>query len=304
MVYVFLGKGGVGKTTMAGSLAWSLAEVDPPVFVLSIDPAHNLLHLYGLPSQAGEVTVKEGLVVEEPDINTHIKTLLEDTSRKMKDTYKYLQVLNLEGLFDILKYSPGLQEWAALKTVVERLRKWSTTAKHIVIDTPPTGLALRFLSLPFTGTLWIEKLLGLRKRILQNRDEVLRIKGPADGPPFYHTPETDPVTGILQEEFAQLTELKQTFSDTTSTKLSLVLNYDELSVHEGMNIIDALRAFGLKLSLVIFNKATMGQKGPLVDRLLEKVDSSVLEIPFYTDRITSGEFFSDIGAALEEALRE
>ncbi|RME67931.1 MAG: hypothetical protein D6778_02640 [Nitrospirae bacterium] len=222
----------------------------------------------------------------------------------MKQTYKYLQVLNLEGMFDLLKYSPGLQEWAMLKAVTDKLAEWSQRVDHMVIDTPPTGLALRLLGLPFTGSLWIEKLLGLRRRIIERRDEVVRIKGPQEGPPMYHLQDSDPVTGILREEYEQLKMLRDLLKDRQKTKLCLVLNYDELSLQEGFGILEALRTFGTDLSLVVFNKATLGRKTPLVDNFLEKLRdrAPVLDIGFFEDELTPRQKTSLIGETLLEAL--
>lgn len=289
---------------MACSLSWRLSERGSRVFAFSIDPAHNLFHFFGISSKKGVHSINERLSVEEIEIDGYVRTLLEETSSRMKQTYRYLQVLNLEGMFDLLKYSPGLQEWAMLESITERLTEWAQRVEHIIIDTPPTGLALRLLGLPFTGMLWIEKLMGLRKRIIERRDEVIRIKGPEEGPPMYHLQDSDPVTGILKEEYDRLNILRSLLKDRERTKLCLVLNYDELSVQEGFGILDALRTFGIELSLVVFNKATLGRKTSLVNEFLEELREKVpvLDIVFFEDELTPRKKISQIGETLLEAL--
>ena len=47
-VFFFLGKGGVGKTTSAASLALNLSRRGHTVFWASIDPAHNLWDVLGM----------------------------------------------------------------------------------------------------------------------------------------------------------------------------------------------------------------------------------------------------------------
>jgi len=302
MVFMFLGKGGVGKTTMACSIAWSLAE-DDSVFVFSVDPAHNLFHFFQKPSSKEVELIKKGLYIEEIDIEQYVKKFLEEVSQNMKDTYKYLQILNLENMFDLLKFSPGLQEWAVLKAMSDRITHWSQKVSHIVIDAPPTGLALRLLSLPFTGELWIEKLLRLRKKILSRREEIIRIKGHQEGPAFYSSEDKDPVTVVLKEEYQQLKALRSLLLDSNTMKPCLVLNYDELSIQEGLNILDALGIFKIKPALIIVNKVQKSQKPPLIDEFLNKTsDIKTVEIPYFMDQFTPRKAIKTIGDSILKAI--
>ena len=47
-VQVFLGKGGVGKTTCSAATALGLAELGEPSLVLSTDPTPSLSHICGV----------------------------------------------------------------------------------------------------------------------------------------------------------------------------------------------------------------------------------------------------------------
>ncbi len=47
-VHVFLGKGGVGKTTCSAATPLTLAESGQPSLVLSTDPTPSLSHIFGV----------------------------------------------------------------------------------------------------------------------------------------------------------------------------------------------------------------------------------------------------------------
>ena len=50
--------------------------------------------------------------------------------------------LNLSNYFNVLKYSPGIEEYALLTCIEETIRK-GNDFDYLIFDTPPTGLTLR-----------------------------------------------------------------------------------------------------------------------------------------------------------------
>ena len=100
-IYFFLGKGGVGKSTLSISLAHYLWKKGEKVYLASIDPAHNLYDILNLPPFKGEKEVKPYFWIEEVDIDAYLKRILFEIEEKMRHLYAYLQIINLEKIFDL-----------------------------------------------------------------------------------------------------------------------------------------------------------------------------------------------------------
>ncbi len=290
-LFFFLGKGGVGKTTLAGSFATYLSKNFKKVFVASIDPAHNLFDFFGITVRSGPVEISDNLIAEEIDVDLYLKKFLKEASLKMKKNYHYLQMINLENMFDVLKHSPGMEEYAMVSALEELIRIWSSQVDYIVIDTPPTGLMLKIFFLPTTTLLWIDKLKKLRKKILNRRSQLVHIKGKqVFGEDIACDEEEDIVFKELEMEAKSSKELLNIFSNPEVCKKVLVVNYDELSIREGIKIINELATIDISVDLMVCNKK--GMTDPIspdkeVEKVLDKLKSlKKVEIPFYRDYVT------------------
>ncbi len=290
-VFFFLGKGGVGKTTLAGSFATYLTKNAQKVFLASIDPAHNLFDFFGMSPERGPVEISDGLTVEEFDLDSYLKKFLKESSQKMKKTYNYLQMINLENMFDVLKHSPGMEEYAMLSALQELLDIWESRVDYIVIDTPPTGLMLKIFFIPKTTLLWIGKLKELRRKILERRSQIAHIKGKEEfGEGVACDLEEDVVFKELETQEKMSKKILNILSNSEICRRILVLNYDELSVKEGLKIVRDLRSIDITVDLTVFNKKGMTDPaacGDEIEKMLADMGNfRKIEIPFYRDHVT------------------
>ncbi len=306
-LFFFLGKGGVGKTTLAGSFSTYLARSGNKVFLASIDPAHNLFDFFGMDAKKGPFQISRGLTVEEFDIDAYLKEFLRESSRKMKKTYHYLQMINLENMFDVLKHSPGMEEYAMLSALQDLLDTWESRVDYIVIDTPPTGLMLKIFSIPRATLLWVGKLKELRLKILERRSQVVHIKGKDefDGDMPCEVKE-DFVFKELQAQEELSKKLINVLGNSEICKKILVLNYDELSVKEGMKIINDLKSLDISVDLSVFNKKGVTNiacdEGKLGEMLKEMGNFKRIEIPFYRDHVTPREKMLEIAEKFSDEV--
>ena len=171
----FLGKGGVGKTTTSAAFALALARSGKKVLIASLDPAHNLGDVLATKLKDTPTGVEENLDALEVDLNAWVQIYLKESRDELSRTYSYNMALNLNSFFDIMKYSPGTEEYAVLWAIEHIRCNLSGNYDLVVFDTPPTALSLRFLAMPAISNMWVADLTQLRQRIQEKRSTITRI---------------------------------------------------------------------------------------------------------------------------------
>ena len=160
--HFFIGKGGVGKSTVSALTAVKLSAAGRNTLLVSMDPAHNQRDIFQLDFSGQARQVMPGLTVKEVDLGYWMTTYLKNTETQLKKAYSYQSAFNIQNYFDVLKYSPGLEEYAMLLAFEDTLAG-AAEQDDIVFDMPPTALTIRFFSLPFITLIWLKELLKLRQ---------------------------------------------------------------------------------------------------------------------------------------------
>ncbi|WP_042697736.1 ArsA family ATPase [Thermococcus sp. PK] len=258
-VLFFIGKGGVGKTTSSAAVSVALAKKGYKTLIVSIDPAHNLGDVFEVKLNDKPKAIAENLYAMELDMEKFIKAYLKHLEKNLKHMYRYLTVINLEKYFEVLSFSPGIEEYATLEAIREILQRgdeWDI----IVFDTPPTGLTLRVLALPEIARIWTEKLIEIRKKILEKRRAIENIQGERkfviEGEE-YKLPskeEEDPVMKELKQYKAEIAFVRGVLTNPKKTSVVAVMNPEMLPLYETERAYEALRKFKIPLNLIVVNK--------------------------------------------------
>ena len=243
----YIGKGGVGKSTTSAVTSVHLARNSRDILLVSMDPAHNQSDIFQQDFGEKPQQISNHLVVKEVNVDYWIEKYLKETEKTIKQTYSYESAFNLQNYFNVLQFSPGLEEYALL-LAFENIIHTFKDKDIIIFDMAPTALTLRFFSLPFITLIWLEELLKLREQIYAKKEIISKIKiGRKEI-------EQDKVKAKLELLIDNYEHLRDHFM-SDATKINLVMNNDKLSFSEAFRIKKKLKDIGINIESVIINKA-------------------------------------------------
>ena len=254
----FTGKGGVGKSTLASAAAWQLMEKGNRVLAVSFDPAHNLGDIYHLKLGHRKKRFKKtSLYLQETDLDKSASEYIQANISILQEVYSYLTTINFDNYFEILRYSPGVEEYAALTSMEKILKEEKDNFDYIVFDTPPTGLTLRIMALPRLTISWIDRLIKIRQQILEKRYTIHKLSGPYDpkGTRLAYTEDEDMVIQKLYNMKSRYSAVRD-FIQSEDNKIVTVVNPDYLSLRESERLLEGIHELGLPVGTVFHNKIT------------------------------------------------
>jgi arsenite-transporting ATPase len=264
--YVMLGgKGGVGKTSSAASLAVKFAAAGHSTLVVSTDPAHSLSDALDQDVSGGAPVAVEGIDlplwgmevdVERARADIRAVAAADDDRGNTKAQQflssvglgafaDQLQDLKLSELLDTLP--PGVDEVVAISKVVSFLRAPEYARfSRIVFDTAPTGHTLRLLTLPDFLDATIGKVVRLRAKLT---DAAGAVKGM-----FGIKSEKDPAVAKLEALQERMEEARALFRNRDTTEFVIVTIPTAMAVAESGRLAKALRAEGVPVNAIAVNQ--------------------------------------------------
>ena len=288
----FIGKGGVGKSTSSALTSVYLASKPHKTLLVSMDPAHNQRDIFDQNFTEKPKAVSDTLLVKEVDTDFWVEKYLKETTDQIKDTYKYESAFNLQNYFNVLQFSPGLEEYALLLAFEDTLHKYSDH-EYIVFDMAPTALTLRFFSLPFITLIWLEELLNLRGEIYKKKEIISKIK--LAGKEI----EQDRVKAKLESLIGNYEHLQAHFLSET-TKVNLVMNNDKLSFSEAFRIRKKLTDIRIAIDRIVINK--LRENESTTDIETEFKDQKIARLRLAPEGLTGYEVLKDYIEANTEAF--
>ena len=238
-VMLFSGKGGVGKTTLAGATAVRLARMGSRVLVISTDPAHSLSDVFDMPLGPRPRRLAEGLDAMEVDARGMFDEALDDAEGPKSST--------LRDILKLASETPGVDEFGAIEVLIQAMEQ----ADHdvVILDTAPTGHTLRLLMVPQLLDSWFGKLLEMKTRLARAGRLVRRLI-PGEG----RAPDAEQIKQGLEGGRQRISSLKEVLSDPDRAQIILVTIPEAMSILETQRTLERLARGGLPVATVVINQ--------------------------------------------------
>jgi arsenite-transporting ATPase len=243
--YVFFGgKGGVGKTTMAGINAIQLAQSGRRVLLASTNPVHSLSGLLGQDvfGQATQVTGVENLWALEIDTRDAIERSKREIREKIAWFLKFAEISTKADEFvEAATTNPAFEESAMFENMVDLM--FRDEYEVYVFDTAPTANARRLLGMSKVYGLWVEKMVKSRQEAQTLREALS----------FTKKQEQDPLMEYLTGFRSRIEHARTLLTDPEKTAFFFVTLPEALPIAVIRRFIDWFTDFGIPVGGVVVN---------------------------------------------------
>jgi arsenite/tail-anchored protein-transporting ATPase len=247
-ISLFVGKGGVGKSTLATATAVRDAASGQRVLIVSTDQAHSTGDVLGIMlAPTGQRTPTRVL----SDLDTGLAEAGGVLDALALDTLALLEARWVEAagplaarfpesdLGDVapqeLSALPGIQEVLGLHEVGELADsgQWD----HVVVDCASTADALRMLTLPETFGLYLERAWPRHRRLSGSPDAA-----------------TAAIVALIERVDAGVRRLGTLLTDGSRVSAHLVLTPERVVAAEASRTVGALALMGVEVAEIIVNQ--------------------------------------------------
>ena len=248
----FGGKGGVGKTVMAGMNAVHLAQTGKRTLLASTNPVHSLSGLLGQ-NVFGKPTPVEGvdnLWAFEIDTKDAIDRSKREIREKIQWFLKFAEISTKADEFvEAATMNPAFEESAMFENMIDLMFKDEYDV--YVFDTAPTANARRLLGMSKVYGLWVEKMLKSREEAQSLREALS----------FTKKKEEDPLMLYLVDFRERIRHARELLTDPEKTAFFFVTLPEALPIAVIHRFIDWFTDFGIPVGGVVVNMVIQPEAG-------------------------------------------
>lgn len=253
----FGGKGGVGKTVMAGATALWYASQGKRTLLASTNPVHSLSSLLGQ-NVFGAKTPVEGvpnLWAYEIDTTETIDRSKREIRDKIAWFLKFADItVKAEEFVESATMNPSFEESAMFENMIDLM--FQREYDVYVFDTAPTANARRLLGMSSVYSLWVGKMLKSREEARSLR-ELLS---------FRKKKEEDPLMDYLLGFKDRMGRARELLTDVERTSFFFVTLPEALPIAVITRFMHWFEEFGIPVGGVLVNmlidKSAAGENPP------------------------------------------
>jgi arsenite-transporting ATPase len=254
----FGGKGGVGKTVLAGAAALWLAGQGKRTLLASTNPVHSLTSMldqdvFGKPTEVDGVP---NLWAHEIDTRVTIEKSKREIREKIEWFLKFADIKTKADEFvESATMNPAFEESAMFENMIDIM--FEDKYQAYVFDTAPTANARRLLGMSSVYGMWVNKMMQSRQEAQSLRDLLSFSK---------KKKQKDPLMEYLVNFRGRMENAKDLLTDDAKTAFFFITLPEALPIAVIKRFIAWFHDFGIPVGGVVVNmlidKATVSDDAP------------------------------------------
>ena len=274
--YLFFGgKGGVGKTVMAGTAALWHAQQGRRTLLASTNPVHSLSGLLDQDvfGRHTPVTGAPGLFAYEIDTRETIEKSKKEIREKIEWFLKFADIKTKADEFvESATMNPAFEESAMFENMIDLMFEDKYDA--YVFDTAPTANARRLLGMSDVYGMWVNKMVQSREEATSLRELLSYSR---------RKKEKDPLMDYLLNLRTRMGHAKELLTDAAKTAFFFVTLPEALPIAVIRRFINWFGEFGIPVGGVVVNMVI--DKASVEDTAPDFVKNRVAMQDGYMDEI-------------------
>mgnify|MGYP005839372245 CR=1 FL=1 len=244
--YLFFGgKGGVGKTALAGAAALWFAQQGKRTLLASTNPVHSLTSLLAQ-DVFGRHTPVSGvpnLYAYEIDTRDTIERSKREIREKIEWFLSYAEIKTKADEFvESATMNPAFEESAMFENMIDLM--FQDAYEAYVFDTAPTANARRLLGMSGVYAMWVNKMVQSRQEAMSLRELLSYSK---------RKKEQDPLMVYLLSLRQRMERAKQLLTEPQKTAFFFVTLPEALPIAVIRRFIGWFEEFGIPVGGVVVN---------------------------------------------------
>ena len=251
-IILYLGKGGVGKTTIAAATAVRSAMLGKRTLVVSADLAHSLADCLNTPLASDPRELSANLWAQEVNV---LDEMRRGWSKVQGAMSKVLRKQGMDAIIaEELALIPGMDEIVGLSNIYRNARDGNFEV--VIIDAAPTGETVRLLSMPDTFQWYAQRITG--SNALNLAKPIIRA--------FVPTVEIMDAVKLMSE---RVKSLREVLSNPDISSYRPVVNPERMVIKEALRAETYLALFGYPIDSVVCNRVI--QPGNYQDTFMQEI---------------------------------
>lgn len=251
---LYLGKGGVGKTTISAATAVRSAMLGKRTLVVSTDLAHSLADCLNVPLTSAPKQLAANLWAQEVNVLDEMRRGWGKVQESMS------KMLRKRGFDDVmaeeLALIPGMDEIVSLVNIYRNAQEGNFEV--VVIDAAPTGETVRLLSMPDTFQWYAGRIMSLQSGTLNLARPLIKAFMPSAE-----------ILDAIQALSERVKTLRAVLGNPEISSYRPVVNPERMVIKEALRAETYLALFGYPIDAVVCNRIL--PKGDYKDAFMQEL---------------------------------